>query len=371
MHRPHSVEFTFTVGLVLLLLSCSDSPGSDEAGADGAGTGGGDVSTDGLFGPPGSDAGLDAIIEGDTGTGADSAVEDAGADTTRPPRDMSDPDFPGRYEECGFGRPPCADPFQCIDGVCNLACNPDSPDCPEDEECIEAGGFGRSGVCGVVSDVGEDCDEDIANVCEEPLYCGSDGLCHEPDLVEETEGCDGEMVQCEDGMVCYPVGGFGGSDGRCQVDCSDDPTVCAEDEVCIEQRSSAVCLEDCDPDTDSECDDPGYECRRQGGGPGGGGETACFPTTGGVPGEQEFGEACNENDNRCIDGLVCLDERIPGVYCTRTCSSSSPCPTDIDGTVECIDLRFANYCLITCEGGAGCPEGMTCNDLFGTEICSW
>ena len=371
MKRLYATDSVLVAICVLVLSSCSDdSPGSDGTGTDAAGTGGGDVSTDGLFGPPGGDAGLDATIGDDNGgTATDSAVEERGPDQARPPRDMANPDFPGRYEECGFGRPPCADPFECIGGVCNLACDPDSPDCPEGEECIESGGFGRSGVCGIVADEGEECDEDIANVCEEPLYCGSDGLCHEPDLVEETEGCDGEMVECEDGMVCYPVG-FGG-DGRCQVDCFENPEGCEVDEVCIEQRGIAVCLQACDPDTDPECDDLGYECRRQGGGPGGGGETACFPTTGGVPGEQEFGEECNESGNRCVDGLECLDERIPGVYCTRQCSSSNPCPSAVDGTVECTDLRFANYCLIICEAGEGCPEGMTCNDLFGTEICSW
>ena len=351
--------------LAVFVLSCSDDTvGGTTAGSDANGANG-DVSTDGLFGPPGSDASLDAVIE-DSGAGTDSTVEEAGADRTRPPRDLSNPDFPGRYEECGFGGTPCEEPYQCINGVCNLACNPDDPDCPEGEECTETGGFRQPGVCGIVADEGEECDERMGNFCEEPLYCGPDGLCHEPELAEETEGCDGEEVQCEDGLVCYSAG-FDG--GRCQVDCSVDPEVCAEDEVCIEQRGSAVCLEACDPDTDPECDDPAYECRRRGGPGGGGGPAACYPTTGGVPGDQEFGEACDDSGNRCVDGLMC-PPMIPGVYCTQECSSENPCPDEPAGA-ECVDLRMANYCLFICEGGEGCPEGMTCNDVMGTEYCSW
>lgn len=314
MEGAHTIGSLFIVVLVASFLSCSDSPEGAETGVDANGISGGDVSTDGLF-PPGDSSSFDGTDESTDGGNVDDVlvedvlVEDTEVDT-RPPSDSGAPDFPGRYEECGFGSPPC----------------------------------------------------------EDPLYCGSDGFCHEPSLAEETEGCDGEEVQCAEGLICFSVG-FDGSGGRCQVDCSEDSEVCDDDEICIEQRDDAVCLEDCDPDTDPECDDPSYECRSRGGP--GGGDPACYPTTGGVPGEQEFGEECDEGDNRCVDGLVCLNERIPGVYCTRECSSSNPCPSPSEGTVECIDIALANYCLFTCEGGTGCPEGMTCNDLFVAEVCSW
>jgi hypothetical protein len=351
MPVPMPMRVVRTLGAVLLLVSgaaCSgDSPitgGNDDTNIDG---GGGDINTD-LFAP--GDA------EDDSGEG-DGAGDDSGGGGG----DLVEEGEAGleRYAPCGLSGAQCAPPLVCV-GTCQLPC---SAGCPEGEECIELGGFGDAGVCGVRGAEGDDCDITRGLFCEAGLMC-VEGACAGSESGGEGGACGGFGEECDDGLVCVFTG-FG--EGICQRACGDDAP-CEEGEVCVGGvlGGTPACFEDCDLQTDPVCsDNVTYQCRA----PLGGGDEACLPRLGDPPGDAEFGEPCS-SEVACVEGLFC--PRLRGGYCTATCSNSEPCPSEPAGA-ECVNLLLQGACLFTCAGGdaSECPEGMVCNDVFGQRLCAW
>lgn len=340
--------------LLVLATACSgDSPAAgsgDDTNIDG---GGGDINTD-LFTP--GDGGFDA-----DGTG-DDAIADVESDGGGGGGDAlgdSDTEYLGRYDDCGFGGPQCEPPLTCV-GNCQLPC---SAGCPEGEECIDLGGFGSAGVCGVRGGEGDPCDITMGQFCDEGLNC-VEGECAAPTVSGEGEACGGFGEQCAEGLSCVFTG-LG--QGICQATCGEGGA-CDEGEVCIGGGfgGRGNCFEDCDPTTDPECsDNVTYECRTAFGSS----DAACLPRIGEPPGDVAFGEPCG-GDARCAEGLFCPG--LQGAYCTKTCAGAGDCPTEPAGS-ECVNLVVQGVCAFTCPGGddSECPEGMTCNDLFGQQLCAW
>jgi hypothetical protein len=315
---------------------------------------GGEVSTDGLFNP-GTDNGvgtLDVVVVADSGGhGADSGGhgEDSGGGGG-----VDVPEgFLGRYDECGFGTDPCANPLVCV-GRCHLPCN---AGCADDEECITFG-FSDFGVCGLVVGPGEDCDFELARVCHDGLFCNEVGVCEAPEIGGEGAECDGGTA-CGEGLLCL---GDGRGGGRCHVDCTGNPDHCDEDERCLTARDgSGICARECDPEEDV-CDTDNYVCRE----PLTGGDEACLPNLGDSSGEGGFGDSCGGPED-CADGYEC-PRRVPGSYCSIDCDEGTECPDD----TVCQDFWTFTACAYLCPGGVGeCPEGMDCDELFGTWLCHW
>jgi hypothetical protein len=337
------------MGVGLVFPACSDdtpASGEDDTGViDG---GGGDLTTDGLFQPPDG---------GETGDGA--AGTDTGQDTgsSNDPLEDSGGEGLGRYEECGFGGPACEPPLQCL-GTCQLPCD---AGCLEGEDCID---LGLGGVCGHIVGEGEACSLNEARLCDEGLDCGDDGLCHAEEVAGEGEACNTFGTGCEEGLVCV-AGGFNG-DGTCRPVCEETHD-CDEGEVCVGSIvGGSACFEDCDPDTDPECTDETTVCRA----PIGGGDPACLPRTGNEPGTQAFGQPCDNEDNRCQEGLFCPG--LQGSYCTQTCGEDGDCPDEPAGAT-CLGFGIGGgVCVFGCPGGdTDCPEGMSCTDLLGQAVCTY
>jgi hypothetical protein len=267
----------------------------------------------------------------------------------------------GRFDECGFGEG-CEAPLQCL-GTCQLPCGPDS-DCPEGEQCtIVRGDFG---VCSQIVGEGDDCESDFGRICDEDLTCQG-GVCTGEPVTGEGQDCGrGFGDDCPDGLTCVRRATGGGS---CLRPCSADDQ-CLEGEDCVGGGGGGACFVDCDEgDDDSVCPDT-YECREQNGG----GDIACLPDQsggggGGTTTTVEFGEACG-GDVGCADGLFC-PSFVPGAYCVVQCEGDSDCPSDPPGST-CENFFIGQACVFTCPGGAGdCPEGMTCQDLFGLAVCGY
>ena len=79
--------------------------------------------------------------------------------------------------------------------------------------------------------------------------------------------------------------------------------------------------------------------------------------------------------SRLCDGTL---EDCNACVCSSVCGSSSDCPSPTSGTAraECMTWSPAETrgeCLLGCEGGAVCPDGMQCVDNleFGRRICAW
>lgn len=77
--------------------------------------------------------------------------------------------------------------------------------------------------------------------------------------------------------------------------------------------------------------------------------------------------------SRLCDGTL---EDCNSCVCSRGCESSSDCPSPTSGTAraECIIHSGGQAeCLLGCEGGAVCPDGMQCVDMpdFERQTCAW
>ena len=266
-----------------------------------------------------------------------------------------------RYEPCGFTTP-CTGSLQCL-GICHLPCD---AGCLEDESCISFGGDDRLGVCGQPNGLGGTCDFFLALICEEGLYCNDEGRCDAPELVYEGEECGGEDLGCEAGLACIPTGPEA---GLCLPECEEDAD-CDLDESCVVARfAGGACFVSCSPGAVDACPD-GYQCREQFGGS----DVACLPERsrpgGGGSGETVgFGAPCSR-ELSCEEGFFC-PPGVPGAYCTRECESPGDCPSEPEGAT-CEGLSLNQACIFTCTGSDdGCPEGMTCDTIFGQSVCTY
>lgn len=89
---------------------------------------------------------------------------------------------------------------------------------------------------------------------------------------------------------------------------------------------------------------------------------------------------CHDDPDGCDRGLECLQidpgGRAIGAMCTSTgCERSGDCDSASDGSAEpfCLVIPPPTddaVCVLSCAGGAECPEGMGCHNLgLGIEIC--
>ncbi|MCA9562326.1 MAG: hypothetical protein KC561_02505, partial [Myxococcales bacterium] len=330
------------VGSVVLLFAsgCSEDPA---AARDGSGTVLGSDASDVLF-PDllGTSDGhsADADLNEGTGSGADMSVEEDVATV----EDTSTPVELERGDECAAGDI-CRSPLVCL-GTCQRPCD---AGCGEDETCVQLG-VGDFGICGAEAGENEPCDPATGTVCSTGLTC-NEGTCQAPSEGGELESCNGFSERCEDGFECVMSGP---GSGVCLPDCDH----CGSDEVCVEPQffGAGACYQDCDESDIGtfQCDVEGFVCRERNGG----GEEACLPGDGQSPGTAELGEACDNRDNRCVEGLFCPG--IPGGYCTNNCDEDDDCAEGAD----CQNFFVFQACIFTCAGGSEeCPEDMTCREF--------
>jgi hypothetical protein len=62
-------------------------------------------------------------------------------------------------------------------------------------------------------------------------------------------------------------------------------------------------------------------------------------------------------------------------YCPRECGTASDCPVPDTGTSLPVCGRLSDFasCLLPCDDGQVCPDGMTCRTTFDTDqaVCDW
>ena len=86
-----------------------------------------------------------------------------------------------------------------------------------------------------------------------------------------------------------------------------------------------------------------------------------------------------DNENFCTDGMFGFingtSDCMQGCLCVDDCMTDADCPVPSTGTAvpECWDKGpgFENdRCILPCDGGQVCPDGMTCAPEWG-DICMW
>ena len=76
------------------------------------------------------------------------------------------------------------------------------------------------------------------------------------------------------------------------------------------------------------------------------------------------------------------DLRVPGSFCSPSCSSSSPCPTDVPGggtalpqcVLESSGAQNPTNCALVCHSTfpyGTCPAGAQCQHIQNTAICTY
>ncbi|MCA9523211.1 MAG: hypothetical protein KC609_19680 [Myxococcales bacterium] len=262
---------------------------------------------------------------------------------------------------------PCDGCLECLDDgsgatVCSRPCNPGAP-CPDGSHCgtrpLQAC---LPDILGATSDgLGESCESD--DDCGSKTRCvlnGAERIC--------SKGCtvDGD---CPSGFGCKSAS----FDTRCEADDENEiyftgpalgrlcngTSPCADGLDCISFGRLSYCTKSCRSasvcPSDSQCNDLPARFAAPQSAP----ETAktvsspqCLARRG------ELGSKCSD-ENDCPLGLECINQ-IPGGFCTVECSSTNPCPDELNA--KCIKLsgNFGIVCLKPCTSSCDCREGTSC-----------
>jgi hypothetical protein len=291
----------------------------------------------------------------------------------------------GRHEAC------TADPATCGD------------DCDVGTYCLPEYAPGLGGLClGTCSSDGNDETCAAGEVC---VTCGSCsvGTCLpscDPLDPQCPEGAGTCLFSVSDDFVCAPaVLGEAGFGEVCEF-----PQECAENLLCVEGSvfgaacgGPGCCTELCDlVDGDPGCSDPGHVCISfylPGTAPEGldhvglcavpEADPCAVPGSCPPPGIDDTYPWCSVDVSEyCPDGDLAGFGNGPA--CEGTCLCQAPCVDDGDcslpptGTAvpECVEEPYGpgspTTCLLRCDGGETCPDGMTCTDeLWGDSVCAW
>lgn len=293
------------------------------------------------------------------------------------------PDCTGKEcgdDGCGGICGPCAEGCQCIDGVCEAACEC-VPYCGDEWDKFECGDDGCGGSCGECEEGAECVETDGGGfwVCFDPVKtcqeaCEADGNeCGFVDYVflwvRWELGC--ECGECPEGQVCVEGGqtgnlccspscgskecgddGCGGSCGECDPGCP-LPTIC----------DSGVCLATCEPLCDGkECGDDGCGC-------------PC--------GECDDGKPCT--DDSCVDGACqftpspdntpCGDSDEPWAEDYQHCLQGVCCQPNVnwcwDGICDCEGWPMYGTCQSECDAIVDDTDwGAVCVWECGGDCCN-
>jgi len=195
---------------------------------------------------------------------------------------------------------------------------------------------GAGGVGGAMGGMGGSppmCDEDPCKLttpqcgCEEGQQCSMQGALRT--CIEEGSTPPGESCisgECTPGHIC--VNNLTGGSAICHEFCSDDGDCSPPGGLCIlsiANMSATVCSQNCDPVTDTGCEEPTMKCDI---GQEAGGQMRWFTRCTGS-GSVDQGEVCT-NSNQCLPGLSCFN--IPNQTdnnCLTWCRVSPPssCPS--------------------------------------------
>jgi hypothetical protein len=236
------------------------------------------------------------------------------------------------------GSPDCADASDEVPEVCN-ACPPGSFSCG-DGNCVPS-----SYVCDDWVDCDNLSDEGPFNpscTCEPTDFICNNGVC-----IMDANVCNGGN-QCGDNSDEDPMLCGGGNCGNSTVDpgeaCDTFGALCSEAGL---TGGDIICDGNCSWDL-SACNAPtGY------------GNCAAFPEGAVCTGE----EVC-ATDGASPPNSVCLE-----TGCS-TAADCGPVPATGNAVVTCTDVTgdLVSDCLLSCEQGETCPDGMFC--AFGF-ICLW
>lgn len=231
---------------------------------------------------------------------------------------------------------------QCVSGICvpelsavGQACGfggkgSEISTCPSEDYCeSNASGDDEGSVCQARLAPGEACVDpgfSSENRCIDGALCRV-GHCFAIMVVKEGQSCDGDVVVCEEGMLCdqatcrkpttdVPEG------GSCAVDRCAPPLFCdSRHSVCAARHELG---DACAP---NRWCSPTSTCSAEG---------VCVA----LPGE---GAQCNPGPERCASGLICGD-----FTCIRLVGDGAPCPKGFgcDTPFTCRDgvCRNASFC---------------------------
>lgn len=83
--------------------------------------------------------------------------------------------------------------------------------------------------------------------------------------------------------------------------------------------------------------------------------------------EGDSSSYCNNDDcNACLCFVTCDDP-------DSNASDPSFCPVPTSGTAQPDCANEQDQCLLTCDAGETCPDGMTCVDMleYQRSVCAW
>ncbi len=267
------------------------------------------------------------------------------------------------------------------ENVCGVACDTDSPECPEDSVCTELDAADLPAQCVPTSLFCEnpcdlvDCLE--GEVCD-PM---AGGVCIAPRAL--CESCTNSAQCGQDGDLCLQlVDGF--DDATCARDCSDG-SGCPDGYYCAAVTTDTGAFSQCIPNA-ATCIDRCVDVSCEAG-------EVCDPRTGlcdtgAAPcgtcvtdidcgGELDrcvalVAEPCDESDD-CDFGGVCESGECVRRRCGSDCSATQNCPAGLscfdltDGSRQCLPPTL--LCESPCDTTT-CPSGQNCDDLSGVCVDS-
>jgi hypothetical protein len=292
------------------------------------------------------------------------------------------------------------------------ACTEDSATCSDDCEagtyCYPETPMGSGALC--LGMCGSDGDDEACLAGEKCVTCATClvGSCL-PSCDPLAPQCPDDASAClwyeDDGFICMigePVVGALGDECEYVNWCSEG-LVCVDASMVGTCAGPGCCTETCDlVDGDPACSDPTHACHSPyppGLAPAGYEHVGIcgLPEAGpcAIPGNcpppviDDTYPWCSEtNDAYCPDGVVFsytgLTDLTGDLGCESFCQCQTPCMGDSDcpqpatgtATPECMEdplgISSPTSCMLSCDAGQTCPDGMTCIDFItGEPTCMW
>ena len=239
-----------------------------------------------------------------------------------------------------------------------------------DTYCVGSSSAGTFGCLQACDPLAPNCG--VSEFCQRTYPTGDGFACYPSSLdPEDLVGVMGECTssfECMPGLVCTSHNDLG--------------------DACTGSGCCAPLCDSSDPGANAECQaiDPAFEC-----------VSGCefgsppdYPTLGacivnepvpGVcepPGIDDTYPWCSwQNDDACHDpghfgaGGTCNDY----CHCYVPCDDASECavPPTGDATPACRqgEVGESNSCVLECDDGQTCPDGMACSDMYTPSLCMW